>query len=36
MADLDDIRLIDLVGENSILGLLTKGIIEPTPMYARA
>jgi RecA-family ATPase len=22
-----------IVGENSILGLLTKGIIEPTPMY---
>jgi RecA-family ATPase len=33
MADLGDIRLVDLVGENSILGLLTKGIIEPTPMY---
>jgi hypothetical protein len=34
MADLGNIRLVDLVGENSILGLLTKGIIEPTPMYA--
>lgn len=34
MADLGDIRLVDLVGENSVLGLLTKGIIEPTPMYA--
>jgi RecA-family ATPase len=34
MADLGDIRLVDLVGESSILGLLTKGIIEPTPMYA--
>jgi RecA-family ATPase len=33
MVDLGDIRLVDLVGENSILGLLTKGIIEPTPMY---
>ena len=34
MADLGNIRLVDLVGENSVLGLLTKGIIEPTPMYA--
>ena len=34
MADLGDIRLVDLVGENSVLGLLTKGIIEPTPMYS--
>jgi RecA-family ATPase len=34
MADLGDIRLVDLAGESSILGLLTKGIIEPTPMYA--
>jgi len=34
MADLGDIRLVDLVGENSVLGLLTRGIIEPTPMYA--
>jgi RecA-family ATPase len=33
MAELGDIRLVDLVGENSVLGLLTKGIIEPTPMY---
>jgi RecA-family ATPase len=33
MADLGDIRLVDLVGENSVLGLLTKGIIAPTPMY---
>jgi hypothetical protein len=33
MADLGDIRLVDLVGENSVLGLLTKGIIEPTPIY---
>jgi hypothetical protein len=33
MADLGDIRLVDLVGENSVLGLLTRGIIEPTPMY---
>ena len=33
MADLGVIRLVDLVGENSILGLLAKGIIEPTPMY---
>jgi RecA-family ATPase len=34
MADLGDIRLVDLVGENSILGLLTRGIIESTPIYA--
>jgi RecA-family ATPase len=33
MADLGEIRLVDLVGENSVLGLLQKGIIEPTPMY---
>jgi hypothetical protein len=33
MADLGDIRLVDLVGENSVLGLLNKGIVEPTPMY---
>jgi RecA-family ATPase len=33
MAGLGDIRLIDLVGENSVLGLLSRGIIEPTPMY---
>jgi hypothetical protein len=33
MADLGDVRLVDLVGENSVLGLLQKGVIEPTPMY---
>jgi RecA-family ATPase len=33
MKDLADIRLVDLVGENSVLGLLSKGIVEPTPMY---
>jgi hypothetical protein len=33
MADLGDIRLVDLVGENSVLGLLSKGVVEPTPMY---
>lgn len=33
MKDLADIRLVDIVGENSVLGLLSKGIIEPTPMY---
>lgn len=33
MADLGDIRLVDLAGENSVLGLLSKGVIEPTPMY---
>lgn len=33
MADLGDIRLVDLAGENSVLGLLAKGMIEPTPMY---
>ena len=34
MKDLADIRLVDLVGENSVLGLLSKGIIiAPTPMY---
>jgi RecA-family ATPase len=33
MADLADIRLIDLVGEDSILGALMKGQIEPTPMF---
>lgn len=32
-ADLADIRLIDLVGENSVLGALVKGQIEPTEMY---
>jgi len=31
--DLDDFLPIDLVGEDSILGLLKQGIIEPTPMY---
>jgi RecA-family ATPase len=33
MADLADIRLVDLVGEDSILGSLMKGQIEPTAMY---
>jgi RecA-family ATPase len=33
MADLADIRLVDLVGEDSILGSLMKGQIEPTTMY---
>jgi hypothetical protein len=33
MSDLGDIRLVDLVGENSVLGLLEKGIIVSTPMY---
>jgi RecA-family ATPase len=33
MADLADMRLIDLVGEDSILGVLAKGQIEPTSMY---
>jgi hypothetical protein len=33
MNDLGAMRLVDLVGENSILGLLNKGIIEPTEMY---
>ena len=33
MADLGDIRLVDLVGENSVLGLLERGIIVPTQMY---
>jgi RecA-family ATPase len=28
-----DIRLVDLVGEDSILGELMKGRIQPTPMY---
>jgi hypothetical protein len=28
MADLGDIRLVDLAGENSVLGLLSKGVIE--------
>jgi hypothetical protein len=31
--DLADIRLVDLVGQDSILGLLKHGIIEPTEMY---
>jgi RecA-family ATPase len=31
--DLDDFLPVDLVGEDSILGLLKQGIIEPTPMY---
>jgi RecA-family ATPase len=33
MADLSDMRLVDLVGEDSVLGLLMKGQIEATPMY---
>jgi hypothetical protein len=33
MADLSDMRLVDLVGENSVLGLLSRGVIEPTLMY---
>ena len=33
MADLADMRLVDLVGEDSILGALAKGQIEPTSMY---
>jgi RecA-family ATPase len=33
MAALSDIRLVDLVGEDSILGSLMKGQIEPTSMY---
>jgi RecA-family ATPase len=33
MADLADMRLVDLVGEDSILGELMKGRILPTPMY---
>jgi RecA-family ATPase len=33
MKDLTDIRLVDLVGENSVLGVFSKGVIEPTPMY---
>jgi RecA-family ATPase len=33
MNDLADIRLVDLVGEDSVLGLLMKGQIEPTAMY---
>ena len=33
MADLADMRLIDLVGENSVLGELMRGRIMPTPMY---
>ena len=32
-ADLADMRLVDLVGENSVLGELMKGRILPTPMY---
>lgn len=31
--DLKDVHLVDLVGENSILGLLSRGIIEPAPIY---
>jgi RecA-family ATPase len=33
MKDIADARFVDLVGENSVLGLLSKGIVEPTPMY---
>jgi RecA-family ATPase len=33
MADLAGMQLVDLVGENSVLGLLSRGVIEPTPMY---
>jgi RecA-family ATPase len=33
MSNLSDIRLIDLVGEDSVLGLLMRGQIEPTAMY---
>jgi RecA-family ATPase len=32
-AQLKDIRLVDLVGEDSILGELMKGRISPAPMY---
>jgi RecA-family ATPase len=31
--DLSDVRLVDLVGEDSVLGELAKGRIAPTPMY---
>ena len=33
MADLSDMRLVDLVGEDSVLGGLRNGRVEPTPMY---
>ena len=33
MADLADMRLVDLVGEDSILGALAKCQIRPTSMY---
>jgi RecA-family ATPase len=33
MTDLAGMQLVDLVGEDSILGALTRGQIEPTPMY---
>lgn len=33
MSNLSDIRLVDLVGEDSVLGLLMRGQIEPTAMY---
>lgn len=33
MTDLTGMQLVDLVGEDSILGALTKGQIEPTLMY---
>jgi RecA-family ATPase len=32
-ADLEDIRLIDLVGEDSLLAILAKGKIEASPAY---
>jgi RecA-family ATPase len=33
MTDLAGMQLVDLVGEDSILGALTRGQIEPTPVY---
>ena len=33
MTDLASMQLVDLVGQDLILGALTKGQIEPTPMY---
>ena len=33
MTDLAGMQLVDLVGEDSILGALVRGQIEPTPMY---
>lgn len=32
-ADLSDMRIVDLVGEDPVLGQLMKGRIEPAPMY---